>query len=382
MSRPLLSDKFFTQIKPPQGFWEKWGHQAPWTEALVPLYEWESVLFVGAPLESLTSNPEPKWGFKVVMISASAVELQTYFTELKALAKPVRIPGSNAPTLTNDGVPADPFAALGDFSSGEKSSSKIEILADIPEESHENAAPAAEAEEVEELQLLSDEEVRKVTPPISFQDPEAIQFASEATAARSPLPEPITAAAESADIVPPAPPAPKANSPQVVSEVTTPIALTSTKITAATNSGKDDPSKKFFEQMRIHYQKSMFLKKEGNALVAWRWDDQFQVSKHPDEPISLGIPSPFRIVSRTGKPYHGHIVPGEIQEKFFDEWNQSQLPDFLTISPVLVNDQVIGMLLSLADKHVNLKASLLLSEKVAEDFAKIYAASPQLLVAS
>jgi hypothetical protein len=65
------------------------------------------------------------------------------------------------------------------------------------------------------------------------------------------------------------------------------------------------------------------------------------------------------------KPYHGFIVQNEISDKFFEDWNESQIPDHLTVYPIVVNDQVIGALLGIAEKAVNQKASLALAHKLA-----------------
>ena len=135
-----------------------------------------------------------------------------------------------------------------------------------------------------------------------------------------------------------------------------------------TDAAVDEFTLNIFKQMRTHFQKSMLFRKEGNALIPWKWDVEFN-SQAPvtDSQISLGQPSPFRTVTKTHKPFHGYLSPCEIAEKFFEDWNSSQIPDHLTLVPIQIEDQLMGVLLGIAEKSVNQKASLILAERLASE---------------
>jgi hypothetical protein len=133
-----------------------------------------------------------------------------------------------------------------------------------------------------------------------------------------------------------------------------------------------------FKQLSRQFTKSMLLRREGNALTPWQWDSHFQAPSQT-HPITLGVPSPFRIVQRTMRPYHGYVVPGEVQEKFFDDWNSSQIPDHITITPIIIHDEILGMLLSIGEKNINPKASLELSEKMATEISSKLSTEPGLM---
>jgi hypothetical protein len=69
-------------------------------------------------------------------------------------------------------------------------------------------------------------------------------------------------------------------------------------------------------------------------------------------------------------------VPNDLNDKFFAEWNGSQNPDHLTLSPILIDDVVVGMILGIGDKSANNKTCLLQTEHMAEAVAKKIKAQP------
>jgi GAF domain-containing protein len=75
------------------------------------------------------------------------------------------------------------------------------------------------------------------------------------------------------------------------------------------------------------------------------------------------------VVHRTHKPFHGYVVPNDLNNKFFAQWNASQTPEHLTIAPVMIDDHVIGMLLAIGEKTADTKACLHLAESLANSIA-------------
>lgn len=134
---------------------------------------------------------------------------------------------------------------------------------------------------------------------------------------------------------------------------------------------------KLFAELGSHYKKSMILLKSGDQVKPWKWDSNFKSSTPSVTSISLLQPSPFRIVHRTHKPFHGYVVPNELNDKFFAQWNDSTTPEHLTIAPVMIEDHVIGMLLAIGNKSADTKACLQLTETLADGIAKQIKATPK-----
>ena len=133
--------------------------------------------------------------------------------------------------------------------------------------------------------------------------------------------------------------------------------------------------------MAHHYQKSMILLAENEEARPWKWSEQF----HPEatiNSISFATPNPFRIVSRSQKPYHGYVVSNESNDKFFEEWNEAKTPDHLTVAPILIEENLVRFLVGFGDKSADNKNSLMLCEKLANDVSIQIKRDPLLLKAA
>jgi hypothetical protein len=112
------------------------------------------------------------------------------------------------------------------------------------------------------------------------------------------------------------------------------------------------------------------LDEQETQIVAFAWDENFRDIKDTNMRFPLKTPSIFNIVVSTQKPYHGYVSLNEINERFFDDWNQGRVPDHVTISPLMMGDKLIGLLVGFADKTAYNKVSLALAEKLSTDFTK------------
>jgi hypothetical protein len=134
-------------------------------------------------------------------------------------------------------------------------------------------------------------------------------------------------------------------------------------------------AEKLFADIGAHYQKSMILLKSGDQVKPWKWNANFHPSTPAISSISLLQASPFRIVHRTHKPFHGYVIINEINEKFFAQWNNGKIPELLTITPILIEDHAIGMLLAIGDSSADTKPCLQMMETLAGNVAKQIQAS-------
>jgi len=103
-------------------------------------------------------------------------------------------------------------------------------------------------------------------------------------------------------------------------------------------------------QLEIHDNSLRVLNAEGNPTAT---------------SVDLLSPSPFRIVYRTRNDYHGRVVPCVTLEKFFAEVTRSAVPPFITIVPIINNSLIEGMIIAWSESDIqplhylaSLKASL------------------------
>jgi hypothetical protein len=133
-----------------------------------------------------------------------------------------------------------------------------------------------------------------------------------------------------------------------------------------------DKIKRVLSEMKSHFEKSMILTldEQESQVTAFAWDENFQEIKDTSMRIPLKSPSIFNIVATTQKPFHGYISLNDLNENFFEQWNQGAIPDHVTITPIVINEKLVGMLMGFAEKSAYNKASLTLAEKLSTEFTK------------
>lgn len=149
-------------------------------------------------------------------------------------------------------------------------------------------------------------------------------------------------------------------------------------------SGTPSPSAEFdfekcFKELNYHFEKSLLLLISETQAKALKWSSKIHPSPQAtDSSYSLKIPSFLRIAAKTGKSYHGYVVESEFAEKFFEDWNESKIPDHLTVAPVEIEGQVVGLLVSLGEKSADTTLALQLAEKVASDVSQAFTHNPEI----
>ncbi len=126
-----------------------------------------------------------------------------------------------------------------------------------------------------------------------------------------------------------------------------------------------------FEKLRSYFEKSMILglDPEEKNLRPHIWDNHFVPSTSTNHTIPLDSPSIFKIVSVSQKPFHGHIVVNNINEKFFDDWNQGTIPAHVTIVPLIINNRIAGMIISLGGKSSDTYGVLKFMENAVQEYS-------------
>jgi hypothetical protein len=134
-----------------------------------------------------------------------------------------------------------------------------------------------------------------------------------------------------------------------------------------------------FNQCKTFFKKSMLLAigDKDRLVKPIMWDGGFEIRKPSDVEFDLKTPSIFRTVNGTQKPYHGYVVVNDLNETFFEAWNHGQIPDHVTIVPLMDGDLVVGMLMGFGEKSSYNKNVLQFTEGLAKDLSqKIFRSSP------
>lgn len=71
MILPVLDSRFFSEQPPGANFFQKWKEKGPWNSQLVPLYEWNNLLFIGVD----SSEHRLTFDFPHVLVQANAADL-------------------------------------------------------------------------------------------------------------------------------------------------------------------------------------------------------------------------------------------------------------------------------------------------------------------
>lgn len=89
---------------------------------------------------------------------------------------------------------------------------------------------------------------------------------------------------------------------------------------------------------------------ELNAVPV-SWSDNISPRSKDLEKLDLTEPSIFKTVASTLKSYHGYIVLNESNEKFFEFWNEGQVPGNITMVPLIVRNKLVGMWMGLGESN-------------------------------
>lgn len=346
MSLPILSSLFFEKNRPTAAHFQQWQALASWSESFMPVYEWDNVIYVACAKEPTLHIQTDK---KIVFVFCEAGILKSLWEELnespQGLSLTTHIPSAAPQSASFDDIQADDQTVTIEASEENPAGMPEGLSLDIGSKSPLEATSILRSS----AQLVAD-------------DLFAAEEAQEEAAPVAAIPE------------------------KDPSEGTKTIAGY-TKITSA-SSTEEEIFDGILSEMEKNFSKCMLLvaqpDKNNEVLKPYKWNSRFSKSNPSAKAtaIPLNLPSPFRVIFRTQKSYHGYIVPNDQNDQFFAEWNESQIPDHMTLSPILVDDVVVGAILGLGDKNADNKATLLQTEHLCEAVAKKFRSQPQLMKAS
>lgn len=397
MSLPILSNSFFEQHRPSVELFQKWQSAASWSAFILPIYQWQDILYVGCSREiSLDIKTDLKvvyifcetealnrlWeDFHFVEKKPELIELSSEVSEDVLDLENISEPASEAlegldlgePLHLGDNAEDNDILKSStelDASSNENSDDLLQAFADVPPPVLEKTSVSITA--VENSPTLQQIE----TPILATENKSEVSPLSVLKPKESPSNQ-VISASEAAP-KPAIPSTPSAEALEVTRTVSSLTSLSGTHLT------QEQVFSGIFGEMKKNFQKSMLLLKKQDTVIPWKWDENFQSSNSNQKknPISLKQASPFRVVERTQKSYHGYVVPNDLNDQFFADWNGGTHPDHMTIIPIIIDDQIIAMLLGIGDKSADSKTCLLQTEHLSEAIAKKFKQQPQILKAA
>ena len=128
-------------------------------------------------------------------------------------------------------------------------------------------------------------------------------------------------------------------------------------------------AKQVFADCKKHYEKLLYITfndQAKTALVKF-WPQDFVATETPSAQ-TLNEDSFLAIVHKTQKPYHGYVVKNVVTDKFFKEVNSGNIPENITLVPLLKGETLVGAFLGWGPKSTYTLAVLRDMEKAVYDF--------------
>ncbi|GIL18379.1 MAG: hypothetical protein BroJett040_21300 [Oligoflexia bacterium] len=358
MNLPVLSPQFFKDHPPSMEFFQKWQGQFLWKDTILPLYEWDGILFIAC--NNLPETLPP--GINCVFVQAQTEDLKNlwkaYHQDPKSNSSSELLEGLNLPQTPSSSVATDSIEGL-DLSqvSGNTQSDSDDFFSQIQSVKTTVQSDSFSIDQLETSSNLTLTEARQNDPT----EPEMIEGLvaekpSQSSQTSQAIQDTQTTQSEVVDL----------------SESTPPAYI------ETTSSWFTD----IFDQLCTHYQKAMILLVDPNQAKPWKWSLNFTHAPGEQSKIELKTPSPFKIAAKTMKSYHGYLPDNPITAAFLKEWNNGQKPEHATLAPIIISDHTVGILLGIGDSSCYTKEHLQLSEKLALSIAQLIQKDPESLKAA
>lgn len=377
---PWLKNDFFHLHNPESQVWEQWKDFYSWRPDCIPLAHWDGVLFVGC-LEKPTDWPANNSVCFVLSTLSCLESWYSRYTSGNVVSSPViQTPDPQiSPTSAEPVKPKEAVESLelvdevSPEEGSEKPNEEIEVLEGF--EGLTKSGPAPDSD------IFSDMATPPAPPSLSKTSSVSVVLTQTAPAVTSvtqqnTISEPKTGLTKTGikSVTPPpvanipVPPAtPKRASP--VSTATIQGNHPFNKYTVS-NPALVSQIKVICEPLKTLFNKYIILsvsdsRTETSPVL---WSDSVTTEQKPSQyKTNINAPCVFSIVANTYKPFHGYITPNDINEKFFEDWNQGEVPEHATIVPIVVKDQLIAMVMALGEKSAFNPQSLRFVEKIAKE---------------
>lgn len=335
MNLAIVSSSFFDNHPPSVELFKQLESKHPWNEKILPIYQWDDVIYVGCsrpPIDLIPSN-ELKWVYVLCDEASLRRVWDSYQGELDPSGSLEGLDLDMPVGSTEINHPDDLFSTMTDINHPSPTLEKITLA----------AAPILEELEPQNLETENElEDLEKTS--ITQSDSHSLAPLEKAKPIKS-------------EVLISAKPQSGSGFTKTSTQRFSPDMIKQKK--------PDEMAQFIFEEMGYHFNKSLIMLRETDILTPWKWSNGITVSDSATG-VDFTNRSPFRVVFKTNQSYHGYVVPNEVNDKFFHDYNSGETPDHITISPILIDDHLVGVLVGIGDKSADNKNSLALSERLSE----------------
>lgn len=336
MSLPVLAPAFLAKYPPSPELFAKYLGQGPWGPNCIPVYEWQGILFIAcADPELISENTPENWRY----VKSETELLSPIYTELSQRYQQL---------ISEHDVALDLEPKPVSLPETVNSTELIELAESLTE--------PFQSDEIETLEFASEDERRAQ----STENPELIPNLIELKS--NPDQEPNNAEKIDSAVEVESAQDKKIETSEQISQPT----IETKKTIQPPDFIQDDEWVKIWNGLSGYFQKSMICLLQQNEVIPWKWDPTIISPDTEPQVLSLEIPSPFRIIAKTGRPFHGAPAPNSVTDDFFKKWNSGQYPEHLTGVPLFKNQGLLGFLICWGNQSSASKDSL----QVCEAFAK------------
>lgn len=380
---PVLSKTFFENQDEKTKWKSTWTTarflSSQWDNSLLPLEQYEDFVRVGC-LEIPELDIDRSVGYVLAPLSGMKMLWEEIYPakpidEPKVETPVVPVVAENSVVTTPEiiNIPPPPQSAEFDANSlmaswGSVESTPEEVLPETPVEAEEApqmpvgfAMPEGMAATSSAVDIPIPSITLKVEPKIEAPKlppiPEVVEQAA-------PQPQ-IVVKAKNPPIPPMAPPVPG----KIVNDIVGMIELRDAKEKLDDCTTLAEVANHAFAKFSRYFDRHMILLMKGFELRPNVWAGNWNLKSIKPNAINLDQASIFRIVSRTKLPYHGYTKPSVVNDLFFAEWTNANPPAHVTVVPLIVNDQLIGMIMGATDSSLDAKVALMDAERWVQDIA-------------
>ena len=339
----IINDSFFNNTEMQTQIWNKWKDKYPWSKKCLPIADWDGHIIVASAYEPTTLPPE----FSGICFFATSATLKKIWQSYQP-----QIPKIES-VLAIKAMPEG--LSFENLKSNVAEDSASNILLNAEEEVDLSAKSSEEsAEEFQtpeglglDLNIKSMSQLSKTgDTPIENKEKVILQ----------PLASPIIQ--EQAPIIQ-KPPSIMQESVPSIKEAQISVELSwLEQLQNKNTSAFKQIGTELFNTMSTFYEHSMVLSyhEDSTTMTTVLWDQKFpnDVKKKKYQLIN---PSIFKIVKNSEKPFHGQPHLNEFNDTFFEDWHANS-PDHVTITPILIEGRVIGMIYCSGAKSANSNQAL------------------------
>lgn len=364
--QPVLDVLFFSSPRAPQkDVWLKWKDAFTWSSTCLPIGEWDGHLIIGS-LEPLDLPAE----LSGLYVFSPAAPLQELWNQWSQVNNSSAVGDQSMPEgLELKDTPDDSPSDLSELSEHQnltgENETNLESESQMPEGLSPSLTPPASL-----LSRIPQTPLTQNEPP-EFRDSQIISVPQSVGPVKL---ETVTPSAplKTAKSDPSAETMPAHN---IIAQpkMTSVLPSEQSWLELVQTKGTDLFGKlcsELFIEMKAYFDHTILLSynEASKNVLAMVWD--VDLNESSSKIYSLETPSVLRIVRNTEKPYHGSPVINDFNEKFFEDWHSGELPDHLTITPLIVEGKVIGMVYASGRNAANTPQALSFAETQTKEFLK------------